>query len=570
MFTRVVSATFLLTACASAPKPAPNPAPQPSAASENAHAHEHTASSWTLQGLAKGAVLLPDLGSYKRPVTTSAPEAQAFFDQGLALSYGFNHDEAARSYARAAEIDPSCAMCFWGVAYTLGPNYNIPMLPERAHAAWDAITRAREAAATHASPVEKALIQALAKRYKGPEYVDPVAMAAFNRAYADAMREVASSFGDDLDVQALYAEALMNVDPWKLWNADGSPASGTTDIVAALENVLAKAPDHPGANHFYIHAVEASQTPARALPSAERLAALIPGAGHVVHMPAHIFQRVGRYADASRANERAIEIDEQYLRTVTPPGYYPFYLAHNHGFLAYAASMEGRGARALEAARKSAGAMPRDIVCGMPGMDFFLSEPLLVMVRFGRFEELLREPEPTAQTPVLRALHHHARGMALAATGKPEAARAELEALQASMQAIPEDMLAGLNAGRLVLALASKVLGARIAEATRDPGAIAQWQAAVSLEDQLAYNEPADWFYPVRHYLGAAQLDAGKAKDAEATYRADLLRNPSNGWALYGLWQALLAQKHKAAKQAEQDFRSAWKNADIELTRSAF
>jgi len=525
---------------------------------------------WSLEGLAKGAVLLPQLGPYKRKqVTTSSEEARAFFDQGLALTYGFNHDEAARSFARAAQIDPTCALCFWGAAYTLGPNYNIPMLPERAAAAWDALTRAQQASST-ASPVEAALINALAKRYKGPEYVDPEGMAAFNQAYADAMRPVAKQFPADADVQVLFAEALMNLNPWKLWTPDGKPTAHTDEIVKTLEGVIKKSPKHPGANHYYIHAVEASKKPQRAVASADRLPLLMPGAGHMVHMPAHIYQRVGRYADASKANTDAIAADELYLKTVTPPGYYPFYLSHNHGFLAFSASMEGRTQTSLTAARASSQTMPRDVVCGMPGMDFFLSEPYLVMVRFGLHDELLREPKPDAKYRVQMGLWHHGQGMALAAKGKSAQAREHAAAIRSIANELPAEMHANLNVAKDVLALAALIVEARSADVDKDPAAVSLWRQAVALEDQLAYSEPADWFYPVRHYLGAALLDAGDAKAAEAVYRADLERNPKNGWAYYGLWQALAAQKRtREAKAAERDFQRAWSQADIQLTRSA-
>lgn len=575
----ILSAAVLCAACQSAPAVAPSspamlaPADPVSAAPSAGSAHDHAgAPEWTLAGLAEGALLLGDLGEVKRVVTTRSPEAQAFFDQGLALTYGFNHDEAARSFAHAGALDTSCALCFWGAAYTLGPNYNIPMLPERARAAWQALTQAQQAAAA-ATPVEQALIAALSKRYAGPQYVDPVAMQPFNAAYADAMQEVAARFPEDLDVQALYAEAMMNVNPWKLWTPSGEPAPGTTTIVETLEKVLAKAPSHAGANHYYVHAVEASKSPERAVPSAERLASLVPGAGHLVHMPAHIFQRVGRYADASSANRQAIEADAAYLKRVKPPGYYPFYTAHNYGFLAYSASMQGRRDESLAAARLSAETMPSDIVCGMPGMDFFVSEPLLVMVRFGQWDALLQAPAPDAKYPVLRALHHHARGMALAATGKIEDARAELQAIRVLQSSLSDDLMAGLNAGKQVLELAAKVVEARVAEAAHEANALSLWQEAVVLEDALAYNEPADWFYPTRHYLGAALLDASRASDAEAIYRADLERHPDNGWALFGLRAALETQrgaaKKREARQVAQKLAAAWKDADIELTRSA-
>jgi tetratricopeptide (TPR) repeat protein len=530
-----------------------------------------TGPGFTLASLAEGATLLPDLGTLHREVTTASPEAQAFFDQGLRLTYGFNHDEAARSFARGGAIDPSCAMCFWGAAYTLGPNYNIPMLPDRSAAAWDALERARTAIAGGAgTPAERALIEALARRYAGPAYLDPPAMQPHVEAYASAMREVARAFPDDLDVQVLAAEAAMNVRPWRLWEVDGSAAPGTDEIVATLESVLARDATHPGANHYYIHAIEASPTPERAVPSADRLAALMPGAGHVVHMPAHIYQRVGRYRDASAANLAAIDADRRYLAAVTPPGYYPFYLAHNYGFLAYSASMEGRSAEALDASRRSAESMPRDVVCGMPGMDFFLSEPLLVMVRFGKWDELLAEPAPIERHAVHFALFHHARGMALAARDRIGEARRDLETVERLSRELPEDLLAGLNAGRTVLELAAKVLEARIAERTASAEAIGLWEQAVAIEDRLAYNEPADWFYPTRHYLGAALLDAGRAADAEAIYRADLERNPANGWSLFGLARAQRAQRRaRDAAATERQLREAWARADIALERSA-
>jgi tetratricopeptide (TPR) repeat protein len=571
-----------LCACASAPRPAaqsaaelPPPPASPEPPPAAAHAEHPQVQPWTLDVLAEGAQLLGDLGKVQRKVSTQSVEAQAFFDQGLALTYGFNHDEAARSFAHAAALDPGCALCFWGIAYTLGPNYNIPMLPERAQAAWQAV-QAAQAAAGSVTPIEQALIGALAKRFKGPEWLDPVAMAPFNAAYADAMREVAKRYPEDHDVQVLFAEALMNMNPWKLWTPQGEPAAGTASIVSTLEFVLARDPKHAGANHFYIHAVEASKTPDRALAAADRLAALVPGAGHIVHMPAHIYQRVGRYADASKANRRAAEVDEAYLKRVTPPGYYAMYTAHNYGFLAYSASMQGRSAEALEAARKSAQNMPRDLVCGMPGMDFFLSEPLLVMVRFGHWEALLKEPQPEAKYPVLVGLWHHGQGMALAATGKPEQARAEAQAIRALAAGLPPELLAGLSSAKDVLDLAAKVVDARAADALKDPAAVGMWEAAVALEDNLAYSEPADWFYPTRHYLGAALLDAGDAPAAEAVFRADLEHNPQNGWALFGLSQALGAQaaasveKKKSLKETEKAFKRAWKEADIKLTRAAF
>jgi tetratricopeptide (TPR) repeat protein len=566
----VIGMLGLVSACATAPRRQAPVTAHPVAAPLPEKTSAGAPEVFTLSRLAEGAQLLDNLGKTARVVSTSSPEAQAFFNQGLALAFGFNHDEAARSFARAAELDPSCALCLWGAAYTLGPNYNIPLLPDRAQAAWAAITRA-QALLDRASPAERGLISALAKRYKGPEYLDPVAMQPFNEAYAGAMRDAARSFPDDLDIQVLFADAAMVVRPWQLWGLDGTPAPGTEEILTTLEAVLAKQPEHVGANHLYIHAVEASKKPERALASAERLAALVPGAGHLVHMPAHIFQRVGRYGDASKANQAAIVSDQQYIATLPPPGYYPFYLAHNFGFLAYSAAMEGKSAESLAAARKSKATMPMDIVCGMPGMDFFLAEPLLVMVRFGKWQEILAEPAPEPRHFVLSGLYHHAQAMALAATGNSVEARARVAEIRQIEASLPTDMLADLNPAKTLLALSAKVVEARLAEAGDKQAALALWQEAVQIEDGLAYSEPADWFYPTRHYLGALQLELGQAQEAEATYRADLAKNPENGWALYGLWQALAAQKQKLpAKDAEARFRKAFRESDIALTRSAF
>jgi len=520
----------------------------------------------TLEQLAAGAVLLDGLGDHRRMVTTSSAEARAFFDQGLALLYGFNHDEAARSFARAAAIDPSCALCSWGVAITLGPNYNVPMLAERASMTWEAL----QAAVAHApgtTPVEQALIGALTRRYAGPEPLAPAAMQPYTKAYAEAMRGVAAQFPDDMDVQVLFAESLMNLNPWKLWSLDGVPAPGTEEIVAVLERVLATTPEHPGANHYYIHTVEASRQPERALPSARRLPGLMPGAGHMVHMPAHIYQRVGQYAEASARNREAVAADLAYMAKVKPWGYYPMYLGHNYGFLAYSAAMEGRRAETLSAARASAKALPPEMLDMMPGMDFFAALPLLAMVRFGDHEGLLAEPPPEPQYVVLTGLWLHGRGMALAAMDRlDEAAQAQRQLVQLAESVGPE-VAAGNNQARDVLEVAARVLAARIAEREAHPEALAIWAEAVAMADKLAYSEPADWFYPVRHYQGAALLEARKYAEAEAVYRADLERHPANGWALFGLAQALKGQgKTGAAKKAEAEFAKAWARADITLT----
>jgi tetratricopeptide (TPR) repeat protein len=522
------------------------------------------------EAMAEGAVLFDDLGTHHRDITTASPEAQRYFDQGLRLLYGFNHDEAARSFAKAAVIDRSCAMCYWGAAYALGPNYNMPMLPDRFATAWAALGKARTAAAT-ATTVERALIDALASRYAGPEPHDQAAQHPLDVAYADAMRRVSKQFPDDADVQVLAAEAMMDLNPWRLWARNGTPAPGTLEIVARLEAVLARHPDHPGANHYYIHAVEASRDPGRALPMAARLPSLMPGAGHIVHMPAHIYQRVGRYADASAANRAAIAADLAYLRRVKPPGYYPMYVGHNHGFLASSESMLGRSAEALAAARAAAKAIPPEMLDMMPGMDLFTAEPLLVMVRFGMWADLLDEPRPPARYHALTGLWLHARGMALASTNQLEGALAALAELRALAAKVPADERASNNTTRAVLEIGVKALEARIAENERDPAALALWAEAVAKEDTLVYAEPADWFYPLRHYQGAALLAANRPQAAEQVYRADLAEHPHNGWALRGLVQALRAQ-HRArdADQVQRELDRAWSRADITPARSAY
>jgi tetratricopeptide (TPR) repeat protein len=522
----------------------------------------------SVAALAKGAMLFDDLGPLHRAVTSSA-EAQAYFDQGLRLTFAFNHDEATRSYARAAVIDPLCAICFWGVSLTLGPNYNVPMLPDRARAAWDALQNA-VALAPRATPVEQALIGALTKRYAGPTPLEPPAMQPYNEAYAAAMREVAARFPDDLDAQVLFAESMMDVHPWKLWSNDGRPEPGTDAVLSTLEAVLARDPKHPGANHYYIHAVEASNHPESALAEADRLPRLMPGAGHLVHMPAHIYQRVGRYADASAANEKAVAVDLAYMQKTQPPGYYPMYLGHNYGFLAFSSSMEGRSADSLAAARSASKALPPEMVDMMPGMDFFVSAPLLAMVRFGKWDALAAEPRPDPKYPTLTAFWLHGHGMAMAAKGRLDAARADLAALREVDAKAPASLRAGQNAAHDVYAVAAKVLEARIATVEKKPDALAKWAEAVQLADRLSYSEPDDWFYPVRHFQGAALLSAGKAAEAEAVYREDLRRHANNGWALFGLWKALAAQKRTAeAAAAQADFEKAWARADFALTSTA-
>ncbi|HEX8114940.1 MAG TPA: hypothetical protein VF516_44725, partial [Kofleriaceae bacterium] len=463
-----------------------------------------------------------------------------------------------------------CASCYWGVALVLGPNYNVPMLANRFPAAWQALQRAQQLAPS-ATPVEQALIAALARRYPGARPRAPDAMAPFNQAYADAMTEVAGQFPDDLDVQTLRAEALMDLAPWKLWTADGKPAQHTVEILMTLESVLARDPRHPGANHYYLHAVEASPQPGRALASADRLPALMPGAGHIVHMPAHIYQRVGRYADASAANRRAAEIDQRYLPGAPAWGYYGMYLSHNCGFLSYSAAMEGRSAESLAAARCAARTFPAVMLAMMPGMDFFVAEPLLAMVRFGKFDGILATPRPDPGYPTLTALWLHAHGLARAATGDLAAADADLAELRRMAAQTAPGAVTLTNEVRDILDVGTRTLEAVLAHKRGDPRELALWDAAVAAEDRLSYSEPSDWFYPVRHYQGEALLELGRWSDAEAVYRADLANHPRNGWALWGLVRALRGQhRDREAAAVDQEFHRAWANADFALTATAF
>jgi len=522
----------------------------------------------TLAQWAQGVQLFDNLGNHARKVTTSSAEAQVYFNQGLRLIYAFNHDEAARAFAKAILLDPTCAMCYWGAGEALGPNYNMPAMPDRWKVLWEAVQAAQKNAA-HTTPVEQALIAALGKRYSGSEPLAPEKMAQPNSGYANAMREVAKQFPDDDDVQVFFAEALMTANPWKLWSVDGKAAPGTDEIVATLANVLARNPQHPGANHYYIHAVEASPHPEQAIAAAERLPGLMPGAGHIVHMPAHIFQRVGRYADAGAANIAGAQADVAYIARARPPAwtyYTGMYLAHNYQFLAYASSMRGRAVEALQAARNMRATVPEEILHMGMGIDWYAAEPWFVMERFGKWNEILAEPAVDAKLSGLSAAYRFARASAFAATGNVEQAIEEKKQLDAIAAATPAEAPAGLNTLKDLIAVASPVAAARIAIAQgKHDEAIAALREAVAKEDVLAYDEPADWFVPARHLLGAELLKTNRPLDAETVFRDDLQRHPDNGWAMSGLAQALNAQG-KPDAQVQQQLNSAWKDADVKAT----
>jgi tetratricopeptide (TPR) repeat protein len=517
------------------------------------------------------APLYSDLGSYGQVITTASSEAQKYFDQGLTLSYAFNHAEAIRAFRQAAELDPSCAMCYWGVAFALGPNINAPITEDAAREAWQAIEEARKRSAS-ASERERAYINALAKRYTA----DPRAeRAPLDRAYAEAMREVATRFPNDLDAATLYAQSLMDTSPWNYWGKDGTPHPFTGEVLAALDAVLARNPDHAGAIHLYIHAVEASRDPSRAEAHADRLAALVPGAGHLVHMPAHVYLRVGRYADATAANERAVSADDAYFSGDAVPGnmmYQMGYRPHNVHFIVASASMEGRRARAMEAAlatRASAHVeMLRDPAMGGMVQHFHVT-PLFAMVRFGLWDDVMAEPAPPEDLPYMRAIWHMARGLAYTANGQLDEGERERVALAALKDdpVLKTLMISSVNAASPIVGIAHDVLLGDLATHRRRPGDAARYFAsAVASEADLVYMEPPDWAIPVRQLQGAALLQLGRAKEAEAAFRGDLETFPNNGWSLSGLQASLERQGRRSeATEVKARFDQAWSRADTEL-----
>ena len=535
-------------------------------------AHAMAAFPATVADWAHGARLFDGLGSFHRPVSTRSQAAQQYFDQGMRFLWAFNHDESTRSFAEAAELDPACAACYWGVALTVGPNYNVPAMVEpRARVAFDALHKAQQNAA-HASPVEQALIEALAARYPSAQPLDPSNLGPVLDAYAAAMRKVAARFPDDLDVQTLCAESEMNVHAWKLWTPAGEPVAGTAAIVARLEGVLRRDPGHPGANHYYIHVMEASPDPGKAAAAAQRLSGMMPAAGHLEHMPAHIMQRLGRYEEAAEANRRGIKADHAYFISTSAPDYYAMYLAHNYSFLAYSAAMEGRKAESLEAVQQVAQTVPLDMLLTMGDSGWNLSQQYAALVRFGLWDELIALQAPDARAPGLTGGWLYGRGVALAARGRIAEARTALGQLQELAAGTPDAALAGFNTLKGVLAVAQPVVAARIAASEHhDADAVRSLQQAVTAEDALAYNEPADWYFPTRHLLGAQLLIAGRAAEAERVYREDLKRNPHNGWALRGLAAALQREgKAAEAARARRAAQRAWRHADLQPPGSAF
>jgi tetratricopeptide (TPR) repeat protein len=501
------------------------------------------------------------LGQVHHPVTTQSARAQQFFDQGLKLVYGFNHDEARRCFEYAAKLDPKLAMAWWGVALTLGPNYNLPVDPEREKAGYNAVQRAI-ALQDNASEAERGYINALAFRYSNDPKAD---LHQLDVAYRDAMAKLVGQYPDDLDAATLYAESMMNLNPWKLWSHDGRPNEGTEEIVAVLESVLKRNPNHLGANHYYIHAVEASPHPERALPSAARLEKLAPAAGHLVHMPAHIQARVGDHSAAVRSNQLAAQADQKFLAATAQQGVYPLmYYNHNLHFLAYAACMNGNFDQAKAAATKLVRNVPLAAVEEMPPLEGFLPTPVLVLFAFERWDDILKLPAPDSSLLITNAVWRFARGVAYANLGKTDLASQEQSAWQRIVAQIPPDtMYDEQNKTGAVFKVHENLLSAALARSRHDDqAAIESLRQAVSAEDALNYFEPPAWYPTVRPMLGRALLDAKLADQAEKVFREDLERNPRNGRALAGLRDCLQAQGRKYdADQIDKQFRAAWKVA---------
>lgn len=518
------------------------------------------------QHAAGGATMMTGLGDLQHPVSTSNPAAQKFFNQGLRLIYAFNHEEAARSFQQAARLDPKMAMAYWGLAEAIGPNYNDPADPDRFKQAHDAIQKASDLSAS-ASASEQAYITAMALRFPADPKAD-TRLAA--ERYRNAMGDIVKQFPDDLDAATLFAEAGMVLHPWGLWHPDGTPEGGTEEIIAALESVLRRDPNHMGAIHYYIHAVEASPTPERALAAANRLAALAPAAGHLVHMPGHVYIRTGDFAAAIKTNELAAAADRAYMQSSGSGGMYAaMYYSHNLHFIASCASMDGNYAEA----HKAAGMLAAHVgphVKDMPPLEGFMTVPLAVEVRFQKWDQVLSTPQPDAAMKTTTVYWHFARGMALAGKGKIAEAEAEHRIVSEAADKTPPDQIFAMpinNKTKDVLTIAQNVLGAKIALAKKDSaGAISMLRRAVSAQDTLKYDEPPDWFYPVRESLGAVLLLNGNAVESEKVFREDLDRNPRNPRSLFGLSEALRAQNRTYDAQfVDKQFQANWKSTEIKL-----
>jgi len=509
-----------------------------------------------------------NMGSHHRTIATQSRAAQQYFDQGLTWTYSFNHDEAIRMFTAATIADPECAMAYWGIALCHGPHINNPaMSPERSQAANVALAHA-VARIDQANPADQALIRALTARYADPIPADRIPL---DSAYAKAMSEVHRQFPEDNDVAVLYAESMMDLRPWDFWSHDGAAQPGTSEIVSTLERVLARDAKHPGANHLYIHAIEASPHPEKADAAADRLRTLIPGSGHMVHMPAHIDVRTGRWQKAADQNEEAIRVDERYQQLSPHQEFYRLYMLHNHQFLAYACMMEGRREDAVRATGAMLSSIPDEVIRSSgPMLDGYTPIGSEVLVRFGMWDTILRMPQPPETLPITIAFWRQARATALGAQGDVPAARAEQAKFRAAVRDVPEGAMMAINPAANVLQIADLTLEGELLYREGDiDAAVSNLRAAAALEDQLRYMEPPDWLQPVRHSLGAILLASDRAADAETVYREDLQRWPENGWALFGLARSLEMQgKTKESASCMTRFKKAWSRADTTIEAS--
>ena len=521
-----------------------------------------------------GAPLLDGLGDFEHAITTADAGAQLYFNQGMVMASGFNHAEAVRAFQAAQRLDPLCAMCFWGEALARGPNINVTskgkaiMMPAERLAAFAAIQKAQQLS-VDASEVERDYIRAQAFRFNGEP---DTSREPLDLAYADAMRELAAKYPDDDDAQAIFAESMMNTMPWDYWVDGDNPRPETAEVIAVLETVMARNPRHALALHLYIHAVEASSRPGRAESAADALANLVPGSGHLVHMPSHIYWRVGRYFDASEANVKAAQVDEDYIAQCNAQGFYPaMYYPHNIHFLWASASMEGRSAVALEAGRKVAANVRIEQIVEFPTVEFFHTIPLLTLTRFGRWDEILLQAQPDMALKFSNAIWHYTRAIALLRKGDAEAAQVEVDAMVPLVNHPAIFSLDGNDyPASQILSIANLLARGELAQLAGDESAATTLLTeAVATQDRLPYTEPPFWYYPTRQTLGQVQLNAGNFAAAEAVYRRDLEQYPRNGWSLYGLSVALQGQgKSSEASSVRAKFENIWSRSDVTLTSS--
>ncbi len=512
--------------------------------------------------------LFKGMGDHQRAITTKSLEARTYFNQGLNWAFAFNHDEAIRSFQEAARLDPTCAMAYWGIALCNGPHINNPkMSPEQSRAAWEAIQKALSLRA-EASYLEAKLIEALSARYAQKP---PDDRTKLDEAYAHAMAKVYELDINDADIGTLYAESLMDLQPWDLWTHDKRPKGQATKIIALLQHALKIDPNHPGANHLLIHAVEASAHPEQADGAATVLRTLVPASGHLVHMPSHIDIRMGRWAIAEDQNVAAIKVDAAYRKLSPKQGFYSVYMAHNHQFLAFAAMMEGRSEVALKAAKAMIADVPPEFLRDQPQfIDPFMMIVLDALKRFGRWDDILREPPPAKNLPITLAMYHFTRGLAFAAKDQIDDAAKEQQRFKESAEKVPQDALMAINPAHKVLSIAEHMLAGEIAFRRKNiDEAVKELRAGVELEDSLLYMEPPEWMQPVRHTLGAVLVSAKRYDEAEKVYREDLKFWPENAWSLFGLAQCLRAQNRTAELSGvEKQFEKAWSRADVKIGTS--